>query len=128
MKCTKAATASSHFYRVFLFLSSPRASKQGKKGTLESLTQVIVAGFGQNREVASLLDRDVADGGLLLLTANEKKSVQTSMKNLNCTEITKFHHILAYQIELGYDLAISPDNNVSMSPGFEAVLGITSSD
>ena len=50
------------------------------------------------------------------------------MKNLKCNEMTKFHHILAYQIELRYDLAISPDNNVSMSPGFESVLGITSSD
>ncbi len=45
LKCVKAATASSHFYRVFPSLSSPRASKQGKKGTFESLTQVIAAGF-----------------------------------------------------------------------------------
>ena len=50
------------------------------------------------------------------------------MKNLNCDAIAKFHHILAYQMELGYDLAISPDNNVSCSPGFESVLGVVSDD
>ena len=47
------------------------------------------------------------------------------MKNLKCKDISKFHHVLAYQIELGYDLAISPDNNVSSSPGFESILGVT---
>ena len=60
----------------------------------------------------------------MLLTDNENKNIRTSMKNVKCREIAKFHHILAYQVELGYDLAISPDNNVSNSPGFESVLGV----
>ena len=44
------------------------------------------------------------------------------------SEITKFHHILAYQMELAYNLAISPDKNMSKSPGFESLLGVTSSE
>ena len=33
-------------------------------------------------------------------------------------------HMLAYQMEFGYDLSISPDDNVSSNPGFESVLGV----
>ena len=98
------------------------------KGSFESLTQVIAAGFDRSHEVASYLDRDVSEGGLLLLTADDKKNIKSSMSNLKCRDITKFHHILAYQVELGYDLAISPDNNISKSPGFESVLGVIGAD
>ena len=40
------------------------------------------------------------------------------------TDIEKFRAILAYQFELGYDLAIGSRNNVSKSPGFESFIGI----
>lgn len=36
----------------------------------------------------------------------------------------KFRSILAYQFELGYDLAIALSDNVSQSPGFESFIGI----
>ena len=123
-KGAESNTATSLFYRLFPSDISSRSSKRGVKGSFESLTQVIAAEFDRSNEVATYLDRDVDEGGLLLLADNEKKNIRTSMKNLKCREITKFHHILAYQVELGYDLAISPDNNVSNSPGFESVLGV----
>ena len=75
---------------------------------------MIAAGFDRSNEVATYRDRDVDKGGLLLLTDNEKKNIRTNMKKLKCREITKLHHILAYQIELGHDLVISPDSNVSI--------------
>ena len=46
------------------------------------------------------------------------------MKNLNCSAIVKFQHMLGYQMELGYDLALSPDDIVSTNPGYEAVIGV----
>jgi hypothetical protein len=33
-------------------------------------------------------------------------------------------HMVAYLCELAYDIALSPDHNVSESPGFETPLGI----
>ena len=105
-----------------------RGHQADKRGTFESLKQVVAAGFDGTSEGAKYVDRDFTDGGVLILSEKEKKDIKSSMKNLKCSEIEKFHNILAYQIELGYDLALSPDNNVSKSPGYEAVLGITSSD
>ena len=127
-KEAKAVTASSFFYRMFPSVHSPRGSRKGKRGTFESLSQVIAAGFDPNHEVATYLDKDISEGGLMILSEAEKKYIKSSMNNLKCADITKFHHILAYQLELGYDLAISPDNNVSTSPGHESVLGVTSND
>ncbi len=33
-------------------------------------------------------------------------------------------HMVAYLCELGYDLMIAPDANISKSPGFETPLGV----
>ena len=73
------------------------------------------------------MNRYFKEGGVLILNEEEKKSIKLSMQNLKCSELEKFHNILAYQIELGYNLALSPDNNVSKSSGFESALGVTSS-
>jgi len=46
--------------------------------------------------------------------------------NKRVSLIQEFQYIVTYHIEFGYDpAAISPEaNNVSQSPGFEAVWGI----
>ena len=36
-------------------------------------------------------------------------------------------HFVGYLVELCYDLALSPDRNVSLNPGFETPLGVFSS-
>ena len=126
-KCASDALSSSFFYLVFPLKDSIRASKRDRRGIFESLEQVVAAGFDSKSEAAKHVNRDCKEGGVLILNEEEKKSIKLSMKNLKCSELEKFHNILAYQIELGYDLALSPDNNVSKSPGFESVLGVTSS-
>lgn len=77
---------------------------------------------------ARSFDRDIADGGILLLDNDDKASILASMNTAegraNLTPIQKFHDIISYQFEFGYDLAIAPELNVSRSPGFESVLGI----
>ena len=89
---------------------------------------MIASGFDRSNKVATYLVRDVGEGGLLLLTDNKKKNIRASMKSLKCREITKFHHILAYQVELEYDLTISPDNSVLNSPRFGSVLGVVGTE
>lgn len=64
---------------------------------------------------------------VLIINEEEKKLIRSSMGN-KVTELQKFQDICSYQLEFGYDLAISPDNNVSRSPGFESVLGVFNGD
>ncbi|EJK66261.1 hypothetical protein THAOC_12831 [Thalassiosira oceanica] len=112
-KGAKAVTASSHFYDVYPSKSSSRAGYREKQGYFESLRQVILMGFDPNSEGARSFDRDIADGGILLLDNDDKASILASMNTAegraNLTPIQKFHDIISYQFEFGYDLAIAPD-------------------
>ena len=65
------------------------------------------------------------DGGLLIVNEKETKQIKSSMGKA-LTDMQKFCDMCAYQFELGYNLALSPNCNVSESPGFESVLGICS--
>lgn len=81
--------------------------------------------FDPKSDAAKNLDKDWTEGGLLILSDEEKKHIRSMKdKNNNMTTIQKFHDIVAYQLEFGYDLAIKPELNVSRSPGFESVLGV----
>ena len=62
------------------------------------------------------------------MTKKDVDCIKSSMKNLKCSAKVKFQHMLAYQMELGYDLALSPDDVVSSNPGFESVLGIVGNE
>ncbi len=119
----KAARPSSTLYRLYPSKDSPRANKK-RKGHFESLSQVVAAGFDAKSEQADMLDKDYKNGGVFIMTEEEVKLIKSSMKNLNCSAKVKFTHMLAYQMELGYDLALSPDDVVSGNPGFESVLGV----
>ena len=121
---SKASTPSSNVYHVYPSNDYSRAKKCGRKGQFESLVQVVAAGFDATSEHIKYIDKDYKDGGVLILSKNEKRNIKAGMKNLNCTDNVKFRHMLAYQMEFGYDLSISPDDNVSSNPGFESVLGV----
>ena len=125
-KAAKESRPSSTFYRLYPSKESTRA-KCRRRGHFESLVQVIAAGFDPTSEEVDLLDRDYTDGGIFVVSTVEKGRIKSSMRNLNCDNKAKFRHMLAYQMELGYDLALSPGDVVSMNPGFEAVLGVVSS-
>ena len=83
---------------------------------------MITAGFNPKSNAAPNLDKDQKEGGLLILTKDDKKFIKGSMDNLS--NLQKFQDICSYRFEFGYDLAICPSLNVSQSPGYEAVLGI----
>ena len=65
---------------------------------------------------------------MFILSNTEDENIRSSIKNLKCTAKVKFHHMLAYQMEFGYDLALSPDEVISSNPGFVSVLGVLSSN
>ena len=126
VKAAKNSRPSSTFYRLYPSKESTR-TKSRKRGYFESLTQVVAAGMDPACEEIETLDKDYKNGGIFVMSAAEAGHIKLSMRNLNCSTKDKFKHMLAYQMEFGYDLALSPVDVVSMNPGFEAVLGIVNS-
>jgi len=124
LKAAKAKKATSNFYNLYPSELSPRKTNRNKKGYFEGLSLLIAAAFDHTSDNAMNLEKDWNEGGLLILSEDDKRSIKESMNSSNLTPIQKFHDIVAYQVELGYDLAIEPSLNVSRSPGFESVLGI----
>jgi hypothetical protein len=122
---SKKVKSSTHFYDLYPSSTCPRAHKRVTKGTFEALQQVIRAGWDPTSDVAKILDRSWTNGGLLIVNKKETKQIKSSMGKA-LTDMQKFCDMCAYQFELGYNLALSPNCNVSESPGFESVLGICS--
>ena len=125
LKKSKESTPSSDLYRLYPSKESTRAENK-RDGHFESLLQVVAAGFDPTCEEVAALDKDYREGGVFVLAKHEMNRIKSSMKHLNCSAIVKFQHMLGYQMELGYDLALSPDDIVSNNPGYESVLGVIS--
>ena len=91
-----------------------------KESLFEYLTQYIVADFDGDVVVKSkVFTKDCADGTILFYLEEQREAI------LRChfsgkPDVQKFSGMAAYLFELAYDLALSPSNNVSNSPGFEA--------
>jgi hypothetical protein len=122
----EATTAESDFYDLYPSEESARKEKRGKKGFFEDLLPVFGAGFDPNSSIAECVNKDVKEGGVLLLSEFEKAKIASSKVSNDgrMSDAQKFRSILAYQFELGYDLAIALCDNVSQSPGFESFIGI----
>ena len=123
LKAAKAAVPTSTMYRLYPSKESVRANNK-RDGHFESLIQFVAAGFDPKSEYVSLLDKDYKNGGVFIMSKSEEERIRRSMKQLKCTEKEKFQHMLAYQMELGYDLALAPGDVLSKNPGFESVLGV----
>ena len=127
LKASKAARPSSQLYRQYPSKESDRATNK-RKGHFESLLQVVATGFDPNSEEIKSLQLDYKNGGVFVLTRGDVDRIKSSMKNLKCSDNEKFQHMLACLMELGYDLALSPEDIVSTNPGFESVLCVISSN
>ena len=125
MKRAKEARPLSRFYRLYPYKESTRANSK-RRGKFESLLQVFAAGVEPKSKNVESLDKDYKSGGVLVLSNDEERMIKSSMKNLKCSAKVKFTHMLAYQMELGYDFAHVPGDAVPANPGFEYVLGVLS--
>jgi len=111
----------SRFYAEYPDRTSIRSKRgDGKEGLFEHLTQYIAAGFdGDVVAESKVFTKDRADGGIFFYSEEQREVI------LRChfsgkPDMQKFSGMVAYLLELAYDLALSPSNNVSDSPGFEA--------
>ena len=123
ISAAKSPTPTSTFYHLYPSNESSRVTNK-RKGHFESLLQVVAVEFDPNCEQVNTLDKDYKHGGVFILSKREEESIRSSMKTLNCRTNVKFQHMLAYKMELGYDLALSPNDVVSSNPGFESILGV----
>ncbi len=123
LACAKEEKSLSHFYFLYPLMYGKSRDKRDKLGCFEHLTQVIAAGFDPSSEPAKILDKNHTSGGLLIMNSEDQCCIKSSLKK-DSTSVQKHQEIIAYLFEFGYDLAISPEKNVSRSPGFETVLGV----
>ena len=77
----------------------------------------MAVGFSINEIIENKIAKTFEEGCILNFTNDEIEHIK---RNQRCNIID----IIAYQIELAYDLAISSSDNVSKNPGFESFIGV----
>jgi hypothetical protein len=105
---------------------SSLTSNLQRRGWFENLTQYVALGINRSVGDALLLltsDR-VTEQGLFHFDKETKKRIDSVKFQGNLTLQDKQMHMVAYLIELGYDLALASENNASSSPGFETPMGV----
>ena len=88
-----------------------------RKGYFENLLQYVAVGFSVNDVIEKEVAKTYDVGGIFDCTHEEDEYIK---RNQRCNIID----MIAYQIELAYDLAISPSDNISNNPGFESFIGV----
>ncbi len=112
-----------HFYFMHPSNQGKRQAKRDKLGCFEHLTQVMAVVLDPAAEPAMHVTKDCNKGELLILSRDDERRIKSALKK-DLTPVQKFQEVITYLFELGYDLALSPENNVSRSWGFESILGV----
>ncbi len=123
LAASKEEKSSSHFYFMYPLKEGKRKEKRDKLGCFEHLTQIIGAGFNPVSKPAMQVNKNYNEGGLLIMSKDDERRIKSCLKK-EFIAVQKFQEVIAYLFEFGYDLALSPENNVSRSPRFESILGI----
>ena len=94
-----------------------------RRGYSENLVQYCGAGFDRDSDTASIVSV-IEDNGIFAWSKDMLEKVD-KLQLSACTELKdKQLVMIGFLFELGYDLIINSDDNVSESPGFEPCLGI----
>jgi hypothetical protein len=60
---------------------------------------------------------------LIIMSKDDQCQIASCLKK-ELTAVKKIQEVIAYLFEFRYNLALSLENNVSQSSGFESILGI----
>ena len=108
----------SHFYDYYPYKERIQSKNSKNAGLFNNLQQLVAAGFVPKVNTSALFEKDYASNGLFFYTPDEKTSVlHTNLSGKLGNQ--KYWDEVAYLFELGNDLALSRNHNVSESPGFE---------
>lgn len=113
----------SRFYRSYPSKRSTNHPDFARHGYWEYLLQYAGLGFKRtDPDTSALLGRTKA--GLFEFSEAEVAHISAVNFPGQLTLEQKILHVLGYMFELFYDLCLSPQDNVSMNPGCEIMLGI----
>jgi hypothetical protein len=119
----KEEKASPHFYFMNPLSNGKRKDKRDKIVCFMHLRQVVAARFDPAADPVMHVHKDHKIGRLLILSDDNKHQIKSSLKkNLNIVQ--NYQEFIAYILEFGYNLALSPVNNLFRSLEFELVLGV----
>ena len=96
----------------------------GRKGYFENLTAYCGLGFDRNKLPQAIFETDPNKEHLFRWDPDILRMIEKVNFRGAETVQEKQLHFVGYLLELCYDLALSSDQNVSRSPGFETPLGI----
>ncbi|KAL7536957.1 hypothetical protein ACHAXR_007505 [Thalassiosira sp. AJA248-18] len=108
----------SRLYQCYPSIESVRSNNRARKGYWEHLTAYIGASFGDDVVSTGLLSKDYDEGGIFFYSEEEKERINNTKFSGKVGE-AKYMQMIAYLMELGYDVALSLMDNISGSPGFE---------
>ena len=97
----------------------------GRRGYFEDLDQYNIIGFNRdNKEGIGYITNVQKENGIFYWSNNVIEKIEKA--NLySCNGLVEKQLVMVgFLLELGYDLMINSDDNVSKSPGFEPCLGI----
>ena len=114
----------SRFYIVYPSTDSERIKSKAEKGVFENLVQYVGVGFDPtNDSVMNTISEDASNGGIFSFDVVDKENIAKLNFRGHLTTKERARELVSYLLELVYDLAISPRDNVSKSLGFESILG-----
>ena len=120
-KLTSEESQNSKFYSSYPSKDAPPLLLIHCQGFFHNLIQCVGLGICLNND--DVISKFCKEGqlGVFLLPKDVKQKIQKmGMRNISANQ--KVMHFNAYLAELAYDLAISKQNNISTSPGFEICL------
>ena len=86
---------------------------------------MVAAGFDPDSEAALCMEKDHTQGGLLIMSDKDRNHIESALKTKKLSTLQKCQEYIAYLLELGYNMSICPEHNISRSPGFESFLGVS---
>ena len=127
MEASKNATNCKYdkslFYRSYPSKSIPSTDGIRRRGYFENLRQYCGIGFNREKDMSKLVDKKEGSG--IFKWSEDVIQKVNKLTLYSCTELEEKQLVMVgYLLELGYDLMINADDNISESPGFEACLGI----
>ena len=128
LKKAKAKQSASKFYLRYPTKCRARSNSTRRKGLFDNLTQFVAVGFVvANDKFDRKVSLEYEQDGIFLFNESEKTRINASNKaDRNMTALKRID-MIAYLIDIAYNIAISPVHNVSDNLGFELYLNIYSS-
>ena len=115
----------SKFYLAYPDETATNAPESMRRGFHSNLRYCVAVAFYNNDQAATSALTSSDEANSIFYWPPNVLDTIAGIKFAGCdTLIQKQLHVVAYLLELVYDLMISPRDNVSRSPGFETCIGV----